>query len=105
MNSYSRNATSAPWFFPARKKCSAAFPEAQPASGGKYMQYLAIPVLSKRNEIIGLIEIAVKKNPFISPVTMLEAHELADVKSWLYHLKDHFLLFHEIERAVRDGFP
>lgn len=71
----------------------------------KYMQYLAIPVLSKRNEIIGLIEIAVKKNPFISPVTMLEAHELADVKSWLYHLKDHFLLFHEIERAVRDGFP
>ena len=26
----------------------------------KYMQYLAIPVLSKRNEIIGLIEIAVK---------------------------------------------
>ena len=29
----------------------------------KYMQYLAIPVLSKRNEIIGLIEIAVKKNP------------------------------------------
>lgn len=71
----------------------------------KYMQYLAIPVLSKRNEIIGLIEIAVKKNPFISPVTMLEAHELADVKSWLYHLKDHFLLFHEIERAGRDGFP
>lgn len=49
------------------------------------MQYLAIPVLSKRNEIIGLIEIVVKKNPFISPVTMLEAHELADVKSWLYH--------------------
>lgn len=27
----------------------------------KYMQYLAIPVLSKRNEIIGLIEIVVKK--------------------------------------------
>ena len=25
MNNYSRNATSAPWFFPARKKCSAAF--------------------------------------------------------------------------------
>lgn len=25
------------------------------------MQYLAIPVLSKRNEIIGLIEIAVKR--------------------------------------------
>lgn len=70
----------------------------------KYMQYLAIPVLSKKNEIIGLIEVAVKKDPFISPVVMLEAHELADVKSWLYHLKDHFLLFHEIERAVRDGF-
>ncbi len=69
----------------------------------KYMQYLAIPVLSKRNEIIGLIEIAVKKNPFISPVTMLEAHELADVKSWLYHLKDHFLLFHE-NRTRRPGW-
>lgn len=71
----------------------------------KYMQYLAIPVLSRRNEIIGLIEVAVKKAPFISPVVMLEAHELADVKSWLYHLKDHFLLFHEIERAVRQTFP
>lgn len=67
----------------------------------KYMQYLAIPVLSRRNEIIGLIEVAIKKTPFISPVVMLEAHELADIKSWLYHLKDHFLLFHEIERAVR----
>lgn len=71
----------------------------------KYMQYLAIPVLSKRNDIIGLIEVAVKKNPFISPVVMLEAHELADVKSWLYHLKDHFLLFHEIEHALRDNLP
>lgn len=70
----------------------------------KYMQYLAIPVLSKRNEIIGLIEVAVKKNPFLSPVVLLEAHELADIKSWLYHLKDHFLLFHEIERAVRNDF-
>lgn len=27
----------------------------------KYMQYLAIPVLSRRNEIIGLIEVSVKK--------------------------------------------
>lgn len=70
----------------------------------KYMQYLAIPVLSRRNEIIGLIEVAIKKVPFISPVVMLEAHELADIKSWLYHLKDHFLLFHEIERAVRHDF-
>lgn len=68
----------------------------------KYMQYLAIPVLSRRNEIIGLIEVSVKKAPFISPVVMLETHELADVKSWLYHLKDHFLLFHEIEHAVRN---
>ena len=71
----------------------------------KYMQYLAIPVLSRRNEIIGLIEVAIKKTPFISPVVMLEAHELADINSWLYHLKDHFLLFHEIERAVRHDFP
>lgn len=71
----------------------------------KYMQYLAIPVLSRRNEIIGLIEVAVKKAPFISPVAMLETHELADIKSWLYHLKDHFLLFHEIEHAVRHDFP
>lgn len=70
----------------------------------KYMQYLAIPVLSRRNEIIGLIEVAIKKTPFISPVVMLETHELADIKSWLYHLKDHFLLFHEIERAVQRDF-
>lgn len=71
----------------------------------KYMQYLAIPVLSRRNEIIGLIEVSVKKNPFIFPVVMLETHELADIRSWLYHLKDHFLLFHEIERAVRHDLP
>lgn len=70
----------------------------------KYMQYLAIPVLNKKNEIIGLIELAVKKNPFISPVVMLKAHELADIKSWLYHLKNHFLLFHEIEHAFRNDF-
>ena len=71
----------------------------------KYMQYLAIPVLSRRNEIIGLIEVSVKKNPFIFPVVMLETHDLADIRSWLYHLKDHFLLFHEIERAVRHDLP
>lgn len=71
----------------------------------KYMQYIAIPVLYDRSEIIGLIEVVVKKAPFISPVVVLEDYELADVKSWLYHLKDHFLLFHQIERAVRHEFP
>ena len=73
----------------------------------KYMQYIAIPVLCNRSEIVGLIEVVVKKAPFVSPLVMLEDYELADVKSWLYHLKNHFLLFHQTEKilSVLNGQP
>lgn len=66
----------------------------------KYMQYIAVPVLSNRNEIIGLIEVVIKKTPLISPTVILEDQELAVVQSWLYHLKNHFLLFHQIEKNL-----
>lgn len=65
----------------------------------KYLQYIAMPVLHNRNEIIGLIEIVVKKTPLISPTVILEDQELAAIQSWLYHLKNHFLLFHRIEKS------
>lgn len=76
----------------------------------KYLQYIAVPVVCHRNEIVGLIEVAVKKTPLLSPPVVLEDHELAVVKSWLYHLKNHFLLFHKIEKSLagkasRPDFP
>lgn len=76
----------------------------------KYLQYIAVPVVCHRNEIVGPIEVAVKKTPLLSPPVVLEDHELAVVKSWLYHLKNHFLLFHKIEKSLagkasRPDFP